>query len=216
VELDEIAQVIADSGADVVTLQEVSRGWVMGGGADMATYLSERLGMDYVFVPAADHQFGNAILWKRYLGAAADVDLTALPYGMGPQRRSAVSASFDLGGVPLRVTSVHLQHRVQNTPTRIEQLDTLLAAEPVTGAYVLAGDLNAEPGWAETRLLDGAGLVSAQDEAGDPAALTHPAVSPDSRIDWVYGAGVTFRDVEVIATSQSDHRPVVATITLAP
>lgn len=214
VDLDEIARVIEESGADVVTLQEVSRGWVMGGGADMATFLARELAMDAVFVPAADRQFGNVILWKRYLGAVSDVEFTALPYGMGPQKRSAVSATLDLGGVPLRLTSVHLQHRVQNTPTRVEQLTTLLEAEPVEGAYVIGGSLNAEPGWAETQLLESHGLSSAQDDAGDPGALTFPSRAPDSRVDWVYGAGVTFSDVEVIESFVSDHRPVVATLTV--
>ncbi|PFG33712.1 endonuclease/exonuclease/phosphatase family protein [Sanguibacter antarcticus] len=216
VDLDAIVQVIDASGADLVTLQEVSRGWIMGGGADMAAYLADQLGMDYVYSPAADQQFGNAILWKPHLGDVSDVEQTGLPFGMGPQKRSAVSATFDIDGTALRVTSVHLQHRVQNTPTRIDQLETLLAAEPVEGAYVLAGDLNAEPGWAETRLLERSGLVSAQDEAGQPTALTFPSTSPDSRIDWVYGSDVSFSDVEVIATSVSDHRPIVATISVAP
>ena len=216
VDLHEIVQVIEDSGADVVTLQEVSRGWFMGGGADMASFLADALAMDAVFVPAADHQLGNVILWKRYLGDVSDVARTRLPYGMGPQERSAVSATLDLGGVPLRITSVQLQDRVQNTPTRIDQLDTLLEAEPVVGAYVLAGDLNAEPGWSETRLLERTGLVSAQDVTGGPAALTFPSTAPAARVDWVYGSGVTFSEVEVIATSQSDHRPIATTITLVP
>ncbi|MEP7763399.1 endonuclease/exonuclease/phosphatase family protein [Sanguibacter sp. 25GB23B1] len=216
VDLDEIVEVIDGSGADVVALQEVSRGWVMGGGTDMATYLSEQLGMDYVFAPAADHQFGNVILWKRYLGDASAVERTGLPYGMGPQRRSAVSATFDMGGTQLRITSVHLQHRVQNTPTRIEQLETLLDAEPVEGAYVLAGDLNAEPGWSETRLLERTGLVSAQDAAGDDTRLTFPSHAPESRIDWVYGSGILFSEVEVLDTTVSDHLPIATTITVEP
>lgn len=216
VDLEEIVQVIEESGADVVALQEVSRGWVMGGGADMATYLADRLGMDYVFAPAADHQFGNVILWKSYLGDVSDVERTGLPYGMGPQRRSAVSATLDMGGTPLRLTSVHLQHRVQNTPTRMDQLETLLEAEPVAGAYVLAGDLNAEPGWAETRFLERAGLVSAQDVADATPRLTFPSDAPESRIDWVYGTGVLFSDVAVLDTTASDHLPIVTTITVEP
>ncbi|WP_264031935.1 endonuclease/exonuclease/phosphatase family protein [Cellulosimicrobium sp. SH8] len=211
VRLDEMVTTIQDSGADVVTLQEVSRGWVLGGGADMATYLARETGMRVVFVPAADRQFGNAILWDPLRGDLADVARHALPYGAGPQERSAVSATLDAAGVPVRVTSLHLQHREENTPTRLDQLGTLLADEPVEGAYVLAGDLNAEPGWDEIALLEEHGLESGQDVAGDPDALTSPAVAPAHRIDWVFGSdAVTFRSFEVLDVTASDHRPLLA------
>lgn len=214
VELDEIVDVVRTSGAEVVTLQEVSRGWVMGGGADMATYLEQQLGMHAVFVPAADRQFGNMVLWDDALGAGTDVVKTALPYGAGPQRRSATSVTLDVDGAPLRVTSVHLQHRMGNIDTRLDQIATLLAAQPTSGAQVVAGDLNAEPGWPEVALLESSGLTSAVDSAGDPDVHTYPSDAPTSRIDWVFGTGVTFSDVEVLDARQSDHRPVLATITL--
>ncbi|MGN7705024.1 endonuclease/exonuclease/phosphatase family protein [Cellulosimicrobium sp. 22601] len=210
VRLDEMVATIEDSGADVVTLQEVSRGWVLGGGADMATFLARETGMRVVFVPAADRQFGNAILWDPLRGDLADVARHALPYGAGPQERSAVSATLDAAGVPVRVTSVHLQHREENTPTRLDQLGTLLADEPVEGAYVLAGDLNAEPGWEEITLVEEHGLESGQDAAGDRDALTSPAVAPAHRIDWVFGSEpMTFRSFEVLDVTASDHRPLL-------
>lgn len=214
VELDEMVDVIAGSGAQLVTLQEVSRGWVMGGGSDMATYLEQRLGMHSAFVPAADRQFGNMILWDESLGDGTDVDPTALPYGAGPQRRSAVSVTLDVDGTPLRVTSVHLQHRMGNIDTRLDQIAALLDAEPVVGARLVAGDLNAEPGWPEVALFEAAGLTSAVDEAGDPLSSTFPSDAPTSRIDWIFGAGVSFSDVEVLDVRQSDHRLLVATVTL--
>ncbi len=151
VDLDEMVDVIAGSGAQLVTLQEVSRGWVMGGGSDMATYLEQRLGMHSAFVPAADRQFGNMVLWDDSLGDGTDVEPTALPYGAGPQRRSAVSVTLDVDGTPLRVTSVHLQHRMGNIDTRLDQIAALLDAEPVVGARLVAGDLNAEPGGPRSR-----------------------------------------------------------------
>lgn len=213
VDLAQMAAVIRDSGAEVITFQEVSRGWVMGGGADMATFLAQDLDMEFAFVPAADRQFGNAILWKASLGDLVDVERTALPFGEGPQRRSAISGTLT-ESVPVRITSVHLQHRADSTPTRIVQLATLLQAQPVSGAYVLAGDLNAEPGWPEPHMLSAAGLVSAQDAGGNPADATFPSGTPDQRIDWIFGSDVTFSDVAILDTVESDHRPLFATVTL--
>ena len=213
VELAQMAAVIRDSGAEVVTFQEVSRGWLMGGGSDMATYLAQDLDMEFVFAPAADRQFGNAILWKPSLGDLVDVERTALPFGEGPQRRSAISGTLT-DAVPVRITSVHLQHRQDATPTRLEQLSVLLEAQPVSGPYLLAGDLNAEPGWPEPHLLATAGLVSAQDVAGNPADLTFPSRWPYQRIDWIFGNEVTFSDTVVLHALESDHLPLVTTVTV--
>lgn len=206
VDLETIASTIAAQDACVVLLQEVSRGWVQGGGADMATWLANRLGMRMEFAPAADRQFGNAILSCT---PASDVAVHELPYGAGPQNRSALSADVTVGGVTERYTTVHLQHREANTPTRLDQLATLLSAGDVG---ILGGDLNAEPGWDEIDFLTSRGLVSAQDAVGDPAELTSPADDPRYRIDWVFvpqrltGALV---DLTVLDTDASDHRPLV-------
>src|SRR3954451_4552997 len=126
VDLEDIATTIEAQHADVVTLQEVERGWIFGGGADMATWLSRRLGMTIHFAPAADRQFGNAVLSRSGL---SDVAIHELPYGDGPQRRSALATTVTTPSGPLRVTSVHLQHRKSNTETRLDQLAALTAAE---------------------------------------------------------------------------------------
>lgn len=211
VDLETIARTIEAQDPDVVTLQEVSRGWVLGGGADMATWLSRRLGMEIAFAPAADRQFGNAVLSRSTL---TDVVGHELPYGAGPQRRSALSTTVALPDGDLRVTSVHLQHREANTPTRLDQLEVLLAEAPVDGPSVLAGDLNATPGSAELDLLTDAGWTSAVDAAGDPDAAT---TLDGYRIDWVLGQQVTFADARVLTDPRSsDHLPVVTRVTRTP
>lgn len=209
VDLEQVARTIEDHHPDVVTLQEVSRGWVLGGGADMATWLARRLDMTVRFAPAADQQFGNAVLARSGL---TDEDVHALPYGAGPQQRSALSTTVtSADGTEVRVTSVHLQHRAENTPTRLDQLDTLLAAEPGdSGPSVLAGDLNSTPGSPELTVLTDAGWTSAVDAVGDPDALTSPSVDPVERIDWVLGRSIAFTQATVVDTARaSDHLPLV-------
>ncbi|WP_231384289.1 endonuclease/exonuclease/phosphatase family protein [Cellulomonas sp. URHD0024] len=209
VDLEDIAATIEAQHPDVVTLQEVERGWIFGGGADMATWLSRRLGMTIHFAPAADRQFGNAVLSRSHLTQVAIHDL---PYGAGPQDRSALATTVTTAsGVPLRVTSVHLQHRASNTPTRLDQLHALASAEPVAPPAVLAGDLNAAPGSPEIALLTDAGWTSAIDEVGDPSAKTSTSLDPTQRIDWIFGQGVTFESAHVLTGhTESDHLPLVA------
>ncbi|MGF1598335.1 MAG: endonuclease/exonuclease/phosphatase family protein [Acidimicrobiales bacterium] len=205
-DLEEIARSIEEHEPDVVTLQEVSRGWLLGGGADMATWLAERLDMDFVFAPAADRQFGNAILTDLALENAVVVDL---PYGEGPQNRSAISADIRVGTATIRVSSVHLQNK-DTTPTRLDQVSTLLEAETGNARHIVAGDFNAQPGWDEIERVLDAGYVSAQDVSGDPTALTDPSIDPERRIDWVFGRGVTFIATEVLDDAlSSDHLPLV-------
>ena len=103
-------------------------------------------------------------------------------------------------------------------PTRQLQLDTLTTYLDRGGAAALArivgGDLNARPGSAEITLLTRAGFVSAVDAVGDPAALTSPSVSPRSRIDWVFGRGISFSRAEVLTDAlTSDHLPLVVQTT---
>ena len=207
VDLEQIARTIEAEDPDVVTLQEVARGWVLGGGVDMVTWLSDRLGMDVAFAPAADHQFGNVLLSRTPL---TDVQVIDLPHGAGPQQRSALTARVQTeNGDWLRVTTVHLQHRDENTDTRIEQLDALAAALPDDGPSILAGDFNAEPGWPEPEQLLVEGWTSAVDTTGDPEVLTYPSDDPAIRIDWVFGREVTFTEATVLDADPSDHRAVL-------
>ena len=60
--LENIARVIEAEDPDIVAFQEVSRGWVVNGSVDMLVWLSQRLEMDYVWGPAADPVWGNAVL----------------------------------------------------------------------------------------------------------------------------------------------------------
>jgi len=211
VDLEQIARSIEEQNPSIVILQEVSRGWVLGGGTDMATWLAQRLKMNVSYAPAADRQFGNAILTNLATSNVTSIDL---PYGNGPQDRSAISVEIAMPGGPLRVTSVHLQNK-NHIPTRIDQIDTLLDAQADAPMLVIAGDFNAQPNSPEIDKMTDSGLVSAQDASGDPSALTDPSINPDKRIDWVFGRGVSFGNTEVLADAlSSDHLPLV--VTFAP
>ncbi len=211
VDLEALAETIESEDPDVVVLQEVSRGWVQGGGADQATWLSQRLGRPFAFGAAADGRFGNVVLAR---GGLTDVSIQRLPYGIGPQRRSAVSSTVRVGSTAMTVTSIHLQHRSAATATRVAQVQAFLTTTGEPGTpRLLAGDLNATPGGPEVRPLAEAGWVSAIDAAGDPSTLTYPSGAPNRRTEWIFGQGVTFTGARALTGVRlSDHLPVVATI----
>jgi endonuclease/exonuclease/phosphatase (EEP) superfamily protein YafD len=119
-------------------------------------------------------------------------------------------------GTPVRVSSMHLQHKEENTPTRLEQLDAAIADIVPTGPSILAGDLNARPGWPEIEAMEAAGWVSAIDAVGDPAALTFSTWEPAERIDWVFGQHVELTRAEVLPDTSSDHFAILVEANPAP
>ncbi|BAS26772.1 endonuclease/exonuclease/phosphatase family protein [Limnochorda pilosa] len=232
VDLDRIAQVIEASGADVVGLNEVDRGFPRSGMVFQARYLAERLGFDYAFAPAfavATGSYGNAIL-SRY--PILESWTVALPADALSEPRSAAVARIDVGEAVLSFVSTHLDHK----DARIRRNQALRVHEELQALpnpKVLAGDLNA---WAVTaevtlfqRVMNDAHtlyrMVACTDRVTPERLLedgyTLPSTAPTSRIDYIFlspdlrleeGAG----GYRVLPTVASDHLPVVATVRLRP
>ncbi|WP_117208333.1 endonuclease/exonuclease/phosphatase family protein [Allorhizocola rhizosphaerae] len=200
----QIAAAVRDAEADVVVLQEVSRGWAIGGGLDLASYLGRELDMEFHWAPAADRQFGNLLLVPR--GTEVGFSHATLPFGQGPMWRSYLRAR--VGGFDIVAT--HLTHHKKNTPTRLAQIETILREKP----DIVVGDLNFWPTWDERRAFAAAGYVSAQDFLGQGAKFTSPTSTPTNRVDWLFGSaqirflGFGVRD----HIKASDHFPIVGVI----
>jgi endonuclease/exonuclease/phosphatase family metal-dependent hydrolase len=219
-DLEGAARAIEASGAEVVGLQEVSRGWYVNGATDMLAWLQRRLRMPYArFAGASDAIWGNAVL-SRYPIVASEV--VRLPREGVPLRRNALRAELDLGaGRRLSVVVTHLHHveGPDGARVRLAQVPRLLELVAGRPATVLMGDLNAEPGSAEIGLLAAAGLTDAFTAAGGrPAdAPTWPADRPDRRIDWIWLSG-DLAATAFAATSgtASDHRGIAVTVRPRP
>jgi endonuclease/exonuclease/phosphatase family metal-dependent hydrolase len=214
-DLEATARAIEASGAEVVGLQEVSRGWYVNGSTDMLAWLQRRLRMPYArFAGASDPIWGNAVL-SRYPIVADRV--VRLPREGAPLRRNALRVELDLGaGRRLRVMVTHLHHLEgpEGARVRLAQVPRLLDAVAGQPATVLMGDLNAEPGSAEVALLRRAGLTDAFTAAGGPAdERTWPSDRPDRRIDYIWLSGDLAAAGFVATTSTaSDHRGIAVTV----
>ncbi len=103
--MEAIARAIEAEQADVVAVQEVSRGWVVYGSLDMMTWLSRRLSMPYIYGATADPLWGNALLSRAPLFNAQLVDL---PPDHLPLPRGLISAEIILGPQHrLRIATTH-------------------------------------------------------------------------------------------------------------
>jgi endonuclease/exonuclease/phosphatase family metal-dependent hydrolase len=215
-DLEATARAIEASGAEVVGLEEVSRGWYVNGSTDMLAWLQRRLRMPYArFAGASDPIWGNAVL-SRYPIVGSQV--IRLPREGVPLRRNALGVELDLGaGRRLRVVVTHLHHLEgpAGARVRLAQVPRLLEAVAGQPATVLMGDLNAEPGSAEVALLRRAGLTDAFAAAGGGPAdeRTWPSDRPDRRIDYIWLSGDLAASGFVATTSTaSDHRGIAVTV----
>jgi endonuclease/exonuclease/phosphatase family metal-dependent hydrolase len=241
-----IAATLAEVRPDVCGLQEV---WG-GPGENLAADLAGRLGMHWCWAEAAKARdpagtglfIGNAILSRWPITAHAQ---TALPAGdLAGESRVAVHARIDAPGGVLPMFTTHLTYGPGRSQLRMAQARTLaefVAANVTESSYppVVTGDLNAEPGSDELRLLGGmltapavAGLVLVDAwryaDPGDPGftwdhrnGYQARSVIPDSRIDYILaglprdGRGKV-RSVRLAGTTPvdgvwpSDHFAVVA------
>ncbi|HEX8912368.1 MAG TPA: endonuclease/exonuclease/phosphatase family protein, partial [Humisphaera sp.] len=216
IDLDRIARVIRDSGADLVVLQEVDRGTRRSGKVDQAKSLADRLKMHHAFGTAIRFEggeYGNAVL-SRWPLAGEKVE--PLPNPGKKEARAAVVATADVPGVgPVGVVGTHLSH--DSADSRAAQAAAVgeLAVKLDAKLVVLAGDFNAPPADPTLRPLT--------ERWHDPAAgaakpvLTYPADKPKARIDYVLirKADAAAWDATARAVEEpvaSDHRPVLVTL----
>jgi endonuclease/exonuclease/phosphatase family metal-dependent hydrolase len=199
-----VARAIEAQRADVVALQSVGRGWPMSGTADIGAWLARRLKMRLVWGPAADHQFGGAVLSRLPVKATG---YGRLPVGAGPQARGYVWARVDAGGGRTAdVWSVQLQHGADRTKTRLSEIGKLLKEWSGAPRTVIAGNMDAPPGGPELSRLSGqSGLRSA---IGTPSATTGA-----DRADCIFGTDdLGFDDTTITASATTGHRLVAATV----
>ena len=166
--IKEQVKAIEEQHPDILALQEVSRGWVIDGSFDMLVWLSRRLDMPYVWGPAADSVWGNAILSRYPFSSAQDrPNSSALTQPMPnnsrlQMKRSFTTAQVDLGdGESLRVIATYLHHRTGEGHLRVPQVQALIQAWNSKERTVLMGDLNASPEASAMVLLAEAGLADA-------------------------------------------------------
>jgi endonuclease/exonuclease/phosphatase family metal-dependent hydrolase len=217
-DLEATARAIEAGGADVVGLQEVSRGWYLNGSTDMLAWLQRRLRMPYArFAGAADAIWGNAILSRYPIAGAGAVPL---PREGVPLARNYLWADVDLGGDRLRLVVTHLHHveGPDGTRVRLAQIPRLLQGVAGRPATVLLGDFNAEPGSREIALLREAGLTDAFQVAGGGAGdePTYSSDRPERRIDYLWlSPDLRASDFRATTATASDHRGVMVTVTPA-
>ena len=132
---------------DVVALQEVSRGWLVNGSVDTMEWLSQRLEMPYVWGPAADSVWGNAILSHL---PVTEVEHHSMPNNSElVMDRGFLWVELDTGqGTRLRVIATHFHSGEGDSDLRLPQSLAVLKRWKNETRTILLGDFNGSPEFA--------------------------------------------------------------------
>ncbi|QPC83917.1 hypothetical protein G4Y79_05935 [Phototrophicus methaneseepsis] len=212
-DVEAIAQVIESQGADIVLLQESSRGRLNSSGVDMAEWLSRRLQMPFAHAPASDYTQGVTTLSRIPIDTAVFDELPMV--GESEQRRYLMTTHPLPDGESLRVINTHLAAAWLEPTARLPQFSVLLDVWAQQPRTLIAGDMNTAPGNMDINMMLNAGLVSVQDAIGDPEAGTVSADYPHVRYDWILTSpDIELSDFAIPSTLASDHLPAAVTITV--
>lgn len=182
-DLDIIAQVIIDSQADFVALQEVDFKTKRARNYDLATELGWRTKMASLFGKAMNYdggEYGEGILSKYSFLQSRNI---ALPHSTGNEPRSALEIISILPtGDTIAFIGTHLDHTNDDT-------DRIAQAKEINKVFssnlyptILAGDLNAEPQSTPINILESIWGSSYKQNNPKP---TYPSVQPSQKIDYV-------------------------------
>lgn len=212
--LEAIASVINGQSPDIVALQEVDMMTNRAGGVDQAARLGQLTGMFHSFQPALlsydGGQYGLALLSRYPIVSSQRIPLRSA----GEQR---ILALMEVAVDAAHIVPVGVTHfGTVSAGERQNQADDVKAALAGRPLAVLAGDLNATPSEGCINSLKQM-LTDAWARGGSGNGYTHNAFLPTKRIDYIMlGPGwISPLQAKVVsASSQSDHRPVTATLIL--
>ena len=216
-DLEALALAIEAERPDVVALQEVSRGWLVNGSVDTMEWLSQRLEMPYIWGPAADSVWGNAILSNL---PVIEVEHHAMPNNADlVMDRGFLWVVLDTGqGTRLRVIATHFHSGEGDSDLRLPQSLAVLKRWQNVERTILLGDFNGSPESREIQAIVNGGFRDAfvGAEAEGPG-FTFASDDLVERIDYIFVTpDLAVRDYSARVTQASDHLPIAVTVDDAP
>jgi endonuclease/exonuclease/phosphatase family metal-dependent hydrolase len=225
--LEDVANLVRSTSADIVLLQEVDRGTNRSGKVDQLQVLSEETEYESAFGQSLEYdggQYGIAALARKRFYFSRTVPLHVVPVqtraGGSREPRVALLVVTPTRMGSLQLVNAHLDAS-QEEAYRLQELNPLLnivrARLSPSTPVLLGGDLNAEPGSEVHKQILAAGLRDAWTECGQGDGFTYPADNPVKRIDYLFLTGpLGCRSARVIETNISDHRPLLVNVVRKP
>ena len=223
VNVKRIADLIRDSGADVVALQEVDRGVERTNKIDIMTMLSDLTGMTYAFGKNIEFQggdYGNGFLTRFPILAEKNLQYHMINPG---EQRGLLQVVLEIRGVEVVFMNTHLDYREADTERRMNVEEIKSAANEFgPRSVVVCGDFNDLP---SSRTIE-----SMKQQFTDVGGLadvgegnTYPTSEPVKRIDYIFVSKTAVksgdprafellkpRTAKVLKSDGSDHLPFFA------
>ncbi len=215
-DLNRTGEVLHRLQADFVGLQEVDRHVQRSGATDQSVELGKQLAMQNAFGSFMQFQggeYGLAVLSKYPITQSKAVEL---PEGNEP--RVALLAEIALpSGESVMLVNVHFDW-VEDDRFRFAQAQRLRKQlDELTMPYILLGDFNDQSDSRTVKLLS-EGAIEAKKPLQD--RLTFSSLDPSIEIDFIFAAPPSRWRVDRVQVIDepvaSDHRPVLAELTLMP
>lgn len=206
IDIDAICQVIEDSKADIVALQEVDMSTQRSGNIDQAKAIAKQLGFNYHFFKAIDYdkgEYGLAIL-SRF--PVRNPQTYRLPQVEKAEERILALLQIQVGKEWILLANTHLDAKRSHT-NRIAQMKHIngIAAD-VDLPLIICGDFNANPDSEVIRIMDTQFKRTCVD-----CQPTIPQINPRRAIDFIATRNLSWEQqrIEVIQEPYaSDHLPV--------
>ncbi|MFQ3169254.1 MAG: endonuclease/exonuclease/phosphatase family metal-dependent hydrolase [Limisphaerales bacterium] len=220
VDLERIANVIRQSNADIVALQEVDKNTERTGGIDMPADLASRTGMNVVFAANLDNfqggQYGTAILSRFPIESHENHLLKQSRQG---EQRGVLQAVLAVNQGQLLFACTHLDHKSDSAERLFSetQFANLFAGYNALPA-LLCGDFNDTPN-SELHKRLSKKWADAWSVSGKGNGYTMSSDNPKRRIDYIWLSSkknFKVRWLDVPKTEASDHLPLVAEIRFTP
>ena len=201
---DAIVEAIRKMNVDIIGLQEVDNMTGRSGKnfskegsnpVNQAEYIANKLGMNYYFCKAIDHdggEYGTAVLSKYDLKLSKRMEL---PNIKGAEQRAACAVEVDVPNypAPVMLVTTHLDFTTQ--PLRAEQVRTLQTKfsswQFKNALPIIVGDLNLPP--QSTEYLDLTAWFNGTDKE---LKYTAPSWNPDRKIDYILTSNAQKWDIK--------------------
>jgi endonuclease/exonuclease/phosphatase family metal-dependent hydrolase len=154
---------------------------------------------------------GNAVLARTPLSPVANFDLAGRrPFYVTRNNRRALVVSAEIGGRTVLLAALHNDSfDMRNNETQARQIVEFLGDRPA----IVAGDFNNRPEERSMKVFQSSGRFSGAFD-GPPTFFEG---NRRERLDYILApAGWELKDHRVIATDESDHRPVVCRFRFTP
>ncbi len=212
-----IAEVIEDSDADIVALQELDCGRERSSRIDQAMEIAKLADMHHHFHPiiqVEEEKYGDAILSRHPMRLVKAESLPHDPRHPRAEERGALWVEVQTGAANLQIINTHfgLRHRERLLQSAAIRSIWLKKAQQ-KGPVVLCGDLNAPRSSLVCKRL----RRKMRDSAELEARCTWPVWRPFLRLDHIFcSEEIRIESASVIkdklSRRASDHYPLIAEI----